>query len=159
MNLFCMWKNVVDLNFMFDRISDFLLSFFGLTYVGLLGLFSLPMWINKSPIWTNPFLSISPFLWGKYKPILGLIFRFFRESFSAAKREKKREIRSQKSSHNNQLQIAIPASFFVWLSWFLDSILSSSQSLIRNWQSWIWWSAASVLLSWTVAAKLVILLL
>ena len=146
--------SAITQQFSIDYLNDACRS----TYCWVMGLFSLPMWINKSPIWTNPFLSISPFLWGKYKPILGLIFTHT-QSFSATKKREREQFSQSKFSPNSQLQIAIPASFLVRLSWFFDSILSSSQYLIRNWQSWIWWPAASFLLSWIVAAKLVILLL
>ena len=93
-------------------------------YCWVMSLFSLPMWINKNPIWTNPFLSISPFLWGKYKPILGLIFRFFREFFSSQKREKREKFAVKNPAITTNFKLRFPLRFLsdwadFWTAYYL----------------------------------------
>ena len=88
------------------------------------GSFSLPMWINKSPIWTNPFLPIGPFLLGKYKPILGLIFIYTESFFSSQKREKEQFFRSQNSALTANFKLRFPFRFLsdwddFWITYYL----------------------------------------
>lgn len=97
--------------------------------------------IKLSSIWINSLLPIGP-------------IRFFYVIFPNSK-EFSTDKDKEKYADFHQKILATTVNFKLpFQLQKLNSLFLSSQSLIRNWQSWIWWPVTPVFHLWTVAAFL-----